>query len=114
MGTRLYPSTRHPATLEACAGVAAGTYQRLALRHRFPVETDLPGQLDSTVDDDCERLERFLSEGWGRLSPRVRGCLRLLGHGPACGQINHPAAVRLILQLAGIEPPCTVSGLTWH
>jgi hypothetical protein len=91
MGTRLYPNTNNPVTLEKLAGVPAGTYSRwnefklekraflAGLEKRakqgedrqklFFESNDFAGeQYDKmSEDEDVSHLDRFILFGWGKI-----------------------------------------------
>lgn len=91
MGTRLYPNTKNPATLEKLAGVPAGTfklYQELE-DERKQFKDELQSRFDQGHDrdelfrsnenfeekmwnrkqenPDVSRLDHFIMYGWGKI-----------------------------------------------
>ena len=80
MGTRLYPNTRKPESLEKLAGVAPGTHGRLTAvlaRHKNELEAAPREErgdkgyaqwLEIHSDPDLGTLDEFLTYGWGKFS----------------------------------------------
>ena len=78
MGTRLYPRTTNPASLEMLAGVPAGTHARYAalrLQHRQDDNTlafaermphDDAFYAAILADGELETLNCFIHNGWGK------------------------------------------------
>lgn len=137
MGTRLYPITKNPQTLELLAKVPSGTFdllQKNEAEEKAEIEKACKGKNPTEsfqIQDEIEskfynlrfktplsQLDIFQSIGWGKLHSPVYGLLEKAGKNPVWGEELDPSIVQKILNLQGVELPPEVSvenleGICW-
>jgi len=119
MATRLYPSNNAPALLEKLAGVPSGTFGRLQEIEGKHPKRNLPTPEGYEEADafyktvfaspDLNRLDNFMTFGWGRLTTEATRLIKRWGQIYYGGGVDDPAKVSELLQAQGVTLPSDVT-----
>lgn len=96
MGTRLYPCTQNPESIEILAHVPVGTFSKLeALKAEFPDFTELLDELHGHEEyRELRTLHEFQLFGWGRL----QGNAARYGLDETCGSTTDQEVINYLLE----------------
>ncbi|MDX9991580.1 MAG: hypothetical protein RBS68_05965 [Anaerolineales bacterium] len=123
MATRLYPIVAPANYVEVLAGVLEGTLEvlnQVSARHpgRF-VSDEAFAAWWSELDESARDLEAFVSDGWGRISPRVSEILLEADFSPYCGTVlkeRDPILFGQLLEAVNVPQKVRegITGFTWY
>lgn len=118
MGTYIHPSTSNVSLTEQCAGVALGTWERLAaLEAKYPnlnshkrEHAHEYEEYHASLDQDMAALDSFRLFGWDILSPAAHVLIESWGLDPALGSISDRSKMYKLLLAQGVAKPGTLAG----
>jgi hypothetical protein len=111
MGTRLYPRTKRPKTLEILAEVPARTYEKLEEFKSEPENQYNPEDTKKRREvwerkqkrKSLNKLDDFLLYGWGGLNKPAIKVLERWGLNARIGETRNPVVVRALVNSMGID-----------